>query len=244
MITPFPADLHIHTPLSPCAEREMNPSSVYAKALAQDLRIIAITDHNSTANLPGFCQQVPAGLWVIPGIEVQTKEEVHMVCLFPDLERAMACGEMIRRHLPPVENNPDYFGEQTILDAEGKKIGEEKVLLLNSVTLSIDDLLGRVDKLGGISYPAHVDRPSFSLLSQLGFIPPGLKWKVMEISRRAPKKDFAERYPEFTLIRASDSHRLSDLAGGGRTLFYLAEPCWEEFLAAFASLQGRKVIAC
>lgn len=242
MITLYPAELHIHSALSPCAGDEMDPITIMLTAIKLGLKIIAITDHNSTANLPAFIHQAPDELLVLPGIEAQSKEEVHLICLFPDLERAMAFGEAIYERLPPVENNPAFFGEQTIFDLDGKKMGQEERLLLNSVDLSLEDLIKQMKELDGLSYPAHIDRPSFSLLSQLGFFPSGLHAKIFELSLRANLRDYQQNYPDFTIIRSSDVHYLSDLQPG-KTGFFLKRPCWEELLLAFSGVDGRRVVA-
>jgi len=241
VLHPFLADLHIHTCLSPCAEREMTPELIFSRALALRLDVIAITDHNSTSNLPAFLKSPPTELWVIPGMEVQTKEEAHMVCLFPDLNTALTWGEMVKTRLPLTRNNPDFFGEQVIIDSAGNKTGEETRLLLNSVSFSVSDVVEEVHKLGGITYPAHIDRPSYSVLSQLGFLPPKLKTKALEISRRGKIEEYHEKYSGFSIIRSSDAHRLSDLDETIRTVFQLKERSWPEIIKAFDQIDQRNV---
>jgi PHP family Zn ribbon phosphoesterase len=225
----FPADLHIHTALSPCAEREMDPPRVFARARAAGLRVIAITDHNSTANLPAFLASPPKDLWVIPGMEVQTKEEVHMVCLFPGLEEAMDWGELVKKHLPPVNNRPEFFGEQTVVDAEGNSIGQEEILLLNSVSLSLEEVVKLVTERNGLVYPAHCRRPSFSIYSQLGVVPSCLPKKVLEISPGDNRAVLEKEYPGYRFICSSDAHRLAEI-GWGRTIFPFAGARWSELV--------------
>ena len=105
-----------------------------------------------------------------------------MVCLFPGLEEAMDWGELVKKHLPPVQNRPEFFGEQTVVDAEGNTTGQEEILLLNSVSLSLEEVVKLVTERGGLVYPAHCRRPSFSIYSQLGVVPACLPQKVLEIS--------------------------------------------------------------
>lgn len=227
----FPADLHIHTALSPCAEREMDPPRIFSRARDAGLKIIGLTDHNSTGNLPAFLSSPPQDLWVIPGMEVQTREEVHLVCLFPGLEPAMTWGAAVKKSLPPITNRPEYFGEQTLVNEEGKCMGEEKTLLLNSTAFSLEEVVQQVAGLGGLVYPAHITRPSFSLLSQLGMIPPCFKRKVLEITPRDDKKTLQKEYPGYRFICSSDAHRLEEI-GRGRTVINIKSTCWDELLSA------------
>lgn len=226
----FPADLHIHTALSPCAEREMDPPRIFSRAREAGLKIIAITDHNSTGNLPAFLSSPPPDLWVIPGMEVQTREEVHLVCLFPALEPAMAWGEMVKKSLPPVVNRPEYFGQQMLVDEEGNCIGEEKILLLNSTAFSLEEVVAQVAALGGLVYPAHIMRPSFSLLSQLGMLPACFPRKVLEISAGDDGTELRAKFPGYCFICSSDAHRPEEI-GRGRTVFNLEAACWDQLLS-------------
>ncbi len=234
----YPADLHIHTILSPCAGREMRPENIWQQAKVKGIKILGITDHNSTANLPAFLHSAPPEIWVIPGMEVQTKEEIHMVCLFPGLEQAMEWGRVVRQHLPPLQNRPDYFGPQQILSLTGEIVGEETVLLLNSISLSLEETIDAVRRLEGVIYPAHIDRPSYSIISQLGFLPPKLELKLLEVSGRADLKQLSAKFAGYTLIRASDAHFLSEV-GAHSSCLRLAAPRWEELLYAFNHLGHR-----
>lgn len=244
MLQTFFADLHIHSCLSPCAERDMTPESIFSRAIALGLQIIAITDHNSAANLPAFTCSPPPELWVVPGMEVQTKEEVHLVCLFPKLKAALIWGDLVKARLPVINNNPDFFGEQTIINRTGEKVGEEKTLLLNSVSFSVDDVVQEVHNLGGIAYPAHIDRPSYSVFSQLGFMPPGLKSKTFELSRQGRIESYHDKYSDFSIVRSSDAHRLSDLDEAARSVFHLQEKTWPELVAALLKRNNRNVTVC
>lgn len=226
----FPADLHIHTALSPCAEREMDPPRIFSRAREAGLKIIAITDHNSTGNLPAFLSSPPPDLWVIPGMEVQTREEIHLVCLFPGLEPAMTWGAMVKKSLPPVVNRPEYFGQQTLVDEEGNCIGEEKILLLNSTAFSLEEVVEQVADLGGLVYPAHIMRPSFSLLSQLGMLPDCFKRKVLEITAGDDEKKLQEEYPGYRFVCSSDAHRPDEI-GRGRTVFNIKSTRWDQLLS-------------
>ena len=237
----YPADLHLHTILSPCGDEHMIPELIFAAALQKGLRVLAITDHNSTRNLPAFLKNRPPELWVIPGMEVQTKEEIHLVCLFPSLEPAMAWGEMVRRLLPSVGNDQGYFGNQIILDETGEPVGEEERLLLNSINLSLTETVTRVRSLGGIIYPAHIDRPAFSITSQIGFLPPEPVFKVLEISPRSVLEKIKPQYAGYVLIRSSDAHYLNQIGIKTSTL-KMADLQWEELLLAFNHREKREAI--
>ena len=238
----YTADLHLHTTLSPCADRQMVPELVFARAKKAGVNVLAITDHNSTRNLPAFLRNCPPGLWVIPGMEVQTKEEIHLVCLFPELEAAMEWGRTVRALLLPVKNRKTYFGSQIILDESGKPGGEEELLLLNSITLSLEETVARVRRLGGVIYPAHIDRPAFSILSQIGFLPQNPAFAALEISPRASLAKMRQQYPDHNLIRASDAHYLNQI-GAKPSRLKMAGLHWEEFLLALNQQEQRKVMA-
>lgn len=221
----YQADLHVHTALSPCARREMSPPAIVDSALTAGLDIIAITDHNSIGNIRAVqCAASGTHLTVLPGIEVQTSEEVHLICLFPALENAEAAHAKIQQNLPSCTNRPDYFGEQLLFDYRGNIIGIEQTLLLNSCLLSINEIMKIVNEADGIAIPAHIDRKAYSILEVLGFIPPNL-FPALEISgncfsSKITKQYFSYGYP---LIVSSDAHSLSEI-GVVKSKFYLSAP--------------------
>lgn len=237
----YTADLHLHTTLSPCGDKQMVPEQIFAHALKNGVNVLAITDHNSTLNLPTFLRNSPSELWVIPGMEVQTKEEIHLICLFPQLEPAMEWGRTVRALLPSVRNQKEYFGPQIILDEKGEPHGEEELLLLNSVGLSLEETVTKVRNLGGIIYPAHIERPAFSIISQIGFIPADLEFKVLEISPRSSLQRISRQYADYTLVRSSDAHYLHQI-GGQPSILKMAGLDWDEFLCALTHQEGRGVI--
>lgn len=212
----FAVDFHIHSALSPCGDEDMTPSNIVNMALLKGLDIIAVTDHNSCSNLPAVMEVAREnGLMVIPGMEVQTKEEVHIVCLFKKIEGAMKFAEIVNNSLPNIKNNEEVFGRQLIFNAADEIIGKEDKLLLSSAALSVNDVFVLVSGLGGICIPAHVDRPSFSIISNLGFIPPTLKVKTIEISKKHTMEATYKKYPflsKFKFIISSDAHYLQDIS--------------------------------
>ncbi|NLY90774.1 MAG: PHP domain-containing protein [Firmicutes bacterium] len=237
----YNADLHLHTVLSPCGDGQMVPELIFSQALKNQVKVLAITDHNSTGNLPAFLRCCPPEIWVIPGMEVQTKEEIHLICLFPGLEPAMEWGRTVRALLPPVRNEKGYFGPQIILDERGKISGEEELLLLNSIGLSLEETVVQVRNLGGIIYPAHIDRPAFSINSQIGFIPATLEFRVLEISARTSWEQTSRQHPGYTLVQASDAHYLPQIGVKTSTL-QMAGLDWDELLLALNRQEGRDVI--
>jgi hypothetical protein len=237
------ADLHIHTVLSPCAEVEMIPPLIVRRARELGLEVIAITDHHATHNIGAVIEAADdTGLTVLPGMEVQSREEVHLVCLFDTLSQVLAWQERVFAALPDLENNESFFGAQFVVDASGDYRYTESRLLATSVNLSLDEVVAGVQALGGIVLPAHVDRPSFSVLANLGFVPPGLPIAGLELSRRADPLEVAQRLPQtarYGLLVSGDAHRLEEITA--RTLLKVAAPTVAEVALALAGWGGRRV---
>ena len=169
----FRADLHVHTLLSPCAAVEMTPRNIVRHAQAAGVDIVAITDHNAGDNVAAT-MRAAAGtpITVLPGMEVQTREEVHLLALFEKMRDFMKWCAFIERHRSTLRNDEKKLGAQFVVDEEDELIRTEESMLLASTDLSVDEVTAGVAAIGGMTIAAHVDRPSFSILSQLGFIPP------------------------------------------------------------------------
>ncbi|HOE56222.1 MAG TPA: PHP domain-containing protein [Bacillota bacterium] len=212
----FAVDFHIHTALSPCGDEDMTPCNIVNMAILKGLDIIAVTDHNSCSNLPAVMEAAKEnGLMVIPGMEVQTKEEVHILCLFKRMEGAMKFAEIVYNSLPNIKNNEEIFGRQLIFNSLDEIVAKEDKLLLSSTVLSVNDVFILVRGLGGICIPAHVDRQGFSIITNLGFIPPDLKVKTIEISKKSTPETVLRKYPflnKFKYIVSSDAHYLQDIS--------------------------------
>lgn len=238
---PFTADLHLHTVLSPCAEVEMIPPLIVRRALELGLHLIAVTDHNSAANCAAVMQAAEGtGLAVLPGMEVQTAEEVHVVCLFDTIEQALTWQGTIFDHLPAQANPEQVLGAQYVVDAEGEYIRTEARLLQTSTDLPLAEVLRRVKALGGLPIPAHVDRPSFSLLANLGFVPVGLDAPALEIFRLTDPVAAMARWPDlapYPLIRSGDAHRLSEISLALKLT--IAAPTIAELALALTRSDGR-----
>lgn len=209
-------DLHIHSALSPCGDDDMTPNNIINMAIIKGLDIIAVTDHNSTNNLPAIHEVAKrSGIMLIPGLEVQTREEVHMLCYFRNLDSAKAFGSIVYDSLPPIKNNPDIFGNQYIFDGSDNITGSIEKLLLSSSDFSIAELIELVERFDGACIPAHVDRASYSIISNLGFIPESLNIKTVELSYAMTLSSFVSKFPyikDMNIIKSSDAHYLQDIS--------------------------------
>ena len=208
-------DFHIHTCLSQCGDADMTPNNAVNMALIKGLNVIAITDHNACGNAEAAMQVGKEnGLIVLPGMEVETCEEIHVVTLFETLEACRAMEAKVQAALPPIENKPAIFGEQWILDADDNCIGEEKRMLVTACGLSIYEVVEAVHTLGGVVIAAHVDKSAYSVISSLGFLPSDLPFDAAELSKNAAGKgwtDGDERLAGLSAIHSSDAHYLGDI---------------------------------
>jgi len=240
-ILPFKTDLHVHTVLSPCAEVEMIPPLIVEEALDLGISLIAITDHNASANIAAV-QKAAEGkpLTVLPGMEIQTREEVHSLCLFDSLEQIDQFQHIVSKTLPDISNQPEHFGEQFVVDETGDFIRREEQLLLVSSSLSIDETAKYVTNLGGLFIPAHVDRKAFGLIENLGFVPPEITIEALEISRHLTPEKARELFPQikrYPLIQSGDAHRLEELRNN--MTLYLEKPAIDEIRLALTAQKGR-----
>ena len=231
------ADLHIHTCLSPCAEREMSPRAVVKEARRRGLHLIAICDHNSAENVRAACRAgLEAGLAVIGGMEICTREEIHVLALFPD-ERALGSVQKVVYENLDGENDPEVFGEQVVANERDEVTGLNSRLLIGATDLSLDEVIAAIHSWGGIAIAAHVDRPSFSVISQLGFIRRDMELDGVEVVSDQPAG-----LPEgLAVLRSSDAHHLDDI-GSRCTRFLLGAPTAPEVEMALKRVDGRCVL--
>ena len=207
-------DLHIHTALSPCGDDDMTPFNIANMAKLNGLDFIAVTDHNSCGN----CEAVmkagdEIGLTVIAGMELETREEVHVVLLFPSLEKAKACETEVRAKMMPVKNRPDLFGEQLLMSETDEVIGREETLLVTATDVGVYEAVELAKRYDGIAFPAHIDRPSHGILEILGGIHSDMGFTTVEISQAATD-EFVNEWQKkgYTVVRSSDSHYLHTIA--------------------------------
>lgn len=212
---PLYYDLHIHSCLSPCGDDDMTPSNIAGMAAVKGLDVIALTDHNSCRNCPAAMYHGEKyGVTVIPGMELTTREEVHVICLFPSLEDALRFDALIYEKLLPFPNREDIFGKQQIMDERDEVAETVENLLINATSVSFDDVFSLAGSFHGIAYPAHVDKPSTSLLSNLGFVPPGSSFSCAEFHDFKNLHRIRREHPYFgdcNAICCSDAHYLEDI---------------------------------
>lgn len=207
-------DLHVHSCLSPCGDDEMTPCNIAGMASIKGLSIVALTDHNTCGNCPAFmsaCSNFP--LVGIPGAEVTTSEDIHVVTLFETLEGAMDFNSLLNRKRVSFKNDPSIFGRQIYMDDSDREVGEETDLLINAVDISIDDINGIAVSYGGIAYPAHVDKMSNSIVSVFGMIP-NYDFSTYEFADISNLDDYNTRFPVIRdkfFVTSSDAHYLWDI---------------------------------
>jgi 3',5'-nucleoside bisphosphate phosphatase len=236
-------DLHIHTCLSPCAELDMSPLTIVKQSLEKGLDFIAICDHNSAENTGAVLRASSgSGLHVFPGIEISSMEEIHSLAIFDSEIQALNMQDFIYQHLYG-KNSPEIFGDQVIVNELDEVEGFNERMLIGSTELRIDEIVEKVHSLGGISIACHVDRPSFSIISQLGFIPPNLALDALEISYRIKPESissYSEIFKNFPVVTSSDAHSPADI-GRACTSFFIETPCVNEIRMAMREEFGRRM---
>jgi 3',5'-nucleoside bisphosphate phosphatase len=239
----FRADLHIHTVLSPCGDLDMSPANIISEASRKGIDIIGITDHNTTRHCK-LTSRLAAekGIFVMQGAEVTTKEEVHCLAFFENSDTLDLFQVFLDDNLPDIPNHPEIFGHQVQIDENEMVIYEEKKLLINALSKSINEIETFVHSLNGIFIPAHIDRMKNSIYSQLGFLPENLKADGLEISKATTPEKFYGKHPEinkFPIIRSSDAHYPSNI-GSASTDFHIDNPTFSEIKLALKGINGRK----
>ncbi len=208
-------DLHIHSALSPCGDAEMTPGNIVGMAAVNELDAIAVTDHNRAYNVASALKLAEeAGIVVVPGMELETLEEIHVVCLFETLEPLQQLQQKVIASVPALANRPDIFGRQLIFNEKDEVTREYEPLLLAPSGISIDSIFPAVAELGGVAYPAHVDRDSYSVLTTLGGLPFGYEERFVEISCDCHPETLLLQYPllaNYKLLRSSDAHYLANI---------------------------------
>lgn len=206
-------DLHLHSCLSPCGGEDNTPANLAGMCALAGIDVVALTDHNTTGNCAAFCRAAERrGLLALPGMELTTSEEVHVVCLFPDLAAAEEFGALVRKKLPPIPNRPAVFGPQVRMDEQDSVLGEETAFLAGTSFIGVYETAALARSFGGVAYPAHIDRPSFSLLANLGLWDPDMGFGLAEVSQNCPPGLFGRAdlrgVPHFD---GSDAHYLDQI---------------------------------
>ena len=205
-------DLHMHSCLSPCGDNDMTPNNMVNMAALLGCQILAVTDHNTCRNAPAAMRVgEQAGVLVIPGMELCTAEEAHVVCLFETAEDALAFGAYVEEHTMKIPNRPEIFGEQLILDENDEYVGKIDHLLITAADISVNDVQRIVRQYGGVAFPAHVDKDAYSVTASLGAIPPEAEFTAAEVSAEGDMAVLGKLYPELqnmTILHDSDAHYL------------------------------------
>jgi len=215
-------DLHLHSCLSPCGDMDMTPNNLVNMAKLLGLDVIALTDHNTCLN----CEAAMAvgdeiGLLVIPGMELTTAEDIHAVCLFPTLDKALAFSQYVDEHRIHVRNKAQIYGRQVIMNAQDEEVGEIEDLLLPASFIGIAEAYRVAKEHGGICYPAHIDRDSYSILSVLGEIDPYCGFKTAELADISKLDELKKLHPildGMNIVTCSDAHYLENMRDAENTL--------------------------
>jgi len=237
----YRAELHTHTVLSPCASIEMIPPLIIAEAESKNIDILAITDHNSIDNIQSVIDAAQdSNITIIPGIELQTREEIHSICLFDTMEQISAFYKHILPTFPDIKNDKDYFGEQFIVDKTGDFIRREERLLISSADISLSSAFYQVQKHHGLMIPAHVNRSAYGLFPVLGFVPEDIQIEILEISKHLDPYDDIDQFPQLSnyhIIQNGDAHFLEDIIGFNQ--FKVEQITIDEITQAIKNQNGR-----
>jgi len=238
----FSLDPHVHTCLSPCAELEMHPSAVAAAARREGLDGVVVCDHNAAGNVGAVIRAGRSiGLWVVPGLEITTAEEVHLEALLPGEGAALALQARVQAALPG-RHHP-AFGQQIIADEHQTVLGTDDHLLSGATTWTLEETVAEIHAAGGLAVAAHFDREAFGIVGQLGMIPPGLPIDALEVSAHLPLARARRAFPSLAsaVLCSSDAHRPEDV-GRGVTFLLLEEPTYPELERALRGRDGRSVL--
>lgn len=244
MLKTVRADLHVHTVLSPCGELEQSPGAVARRAREAGLHLVGVTDHNAAENAAAYRARLGRdGIAVLPGLEVCTAEEVHILALFDDVETALTLQGAVFQRLTGT-NDPDTFGMQILVNEEEDVLGFNERLLIGACTYTLAAAVSKILSLGGLAVGCHVDREGFSITGSLGFVPVDLPLDALEISRRTSMERARATIPDasrFPLVRSSDAHKPEDV-GSAWTEFLVAEPTVAEIRKALRGEEGRTIV--
>ncbi|MBR5380397.1 MAG: PHP domain-containing protein [Clostridia bacterium] len=206
----YAVDLHMHSCLSPCGDMDMTPNNIVNMCYLKGLELIAVTDHNTAGQLKSIKKVADAvGIGLVPGMELTTQEEAHMLAYFRTVEEAAAFSEEIYPHLPPIKNKPQLFGVQAYMNEDDEITGEEPRLLISALDLSVNKLFDMVTQRGGLAIPAHINRGSNGILQALGFLPPDVPFPALEVSVGLPLPH--KGIPDVKQLHSSDAHYLENI---------------------------------
>ncbi len=236
-------DLHLHSCLSPCGDNDARPAEIAGMGALGGLSLMALTDHNSCRNCPAFFEACRAyGVVPVAGMELTTAEDIHVVCLFRELDAALAFSDTIHERLMPIKNKPEVFGDQIVSDSDGNDIGTEELLLISSTDISLEEAPSLCAEYGGVCFPAHIDRDANGIIAILGDIPPEPGFVCAEIHDKDKLEEYRENYPitrDLRFVANSDAHRLLDVGASGGELELSGETEEEIRASLFDYLSGK-----
>jgi len=239
-IKEFKADMHIHTCLSPCADLEMSPKNIVKEAKKKGLDIIGICDHNSAENFPAVEKSGnKEGIKVIGGMEITTREEVHVLALFENEKDLFSMQEAVYSNLHGI-NDEERYGLQVVVNENDVVLSFNNRLLIGATEMSVEEVVDLIHQFNGIAIAAHVDREGFSIIANLGFIPENLELDALEIVEPS-KRDKFNTDKNFVFITSSDAHFINDI-GKRYTCFLMKESTFEEIRKCLSGENGRKVM--
>lgn len=244
-MTEYSYDLHVHSCLSPCADDDMTPANIAGMAAINGLGIVALTDHNTTGNCPAFFHHAKRhGIIPVAGMEITTAEDIHLICLFEELDAAMEFDKEIAHHLLKIRNKPEIFGHQLLMDENDEVRGEIEHLLINATDLDVDGAYRLCMAYGGVCYPAHIDRVSNGMIAILGDIPPTPAFSAFELNDRQSYESYVSKYPildKMNYVVSSDAHNLWSISEGENKVMLEDEPYSSAFVRhrLFEFLRGQ-----
>lgn len=209
----FYYDLHIHSCLSPCGDDDNTPNNIAGMASLCGLNIIALTDHNTCKNCPSFFEAAKKyNIVPVAGMELTTSEDIHVICLFEELDDAMAFDNYIDNHRLKIKNKPEIFGKQTVLDENDEEICEIDHLLINATDVSVEEISSLISEFNGICYPAHIDRDANGIIAALGTIP-DCGFYLYEVADKSSINEYSKNYciSKERFIISSDAHYLTHI---------------------------------
>ncbi len=239
----YKADLQLHSCLSPCGSLDNSPLQIARTAREKGIDILALTDHNTAANCPALAAAVAElpGLTAFYGVECTSAEEIHLICLFGTVDQVVSFGELTTRHLPDRKNDPEYFGDQPVVDAQETIVRFEDAFLAGATDLALETIIDEVHAREGVILASHVDRSINSIFSQLGIWPMDAALDGYDLSGRGDPEKWKGRVPEhLPMIRSSDAHYLEDI-GKHPVWLIMQEPTFEEFRLALRGEGGRGI---
>lgn len=222
----------------------MGAPDITERAREAGIDIIGIADHNDCENFPGIFEAAQGNPVVLPCMEAQSAEDIHVLCIFPDYSLLLEYKDWLWQRMMPIRNNPDKFGPQYVVDSENNVIKEEEIYLIQGAGYEVDQIVEKTHKMGGLAILAHVDRPAFAYPVVLGPMPQDYPADAFELSARLnhdQAQEWREKYPGRCFIRSSDSHWLSAMGRENCTKMTLEAPTFEEIKLALHGLEGRRI---